>query len=43
MKSVSPSGVPSLIPAQALFVAHPARPGCYALIGTDVPFYGASS
>ncbi|MCY3821255.1 MAG: hypothetical protein OXH52_18200, partial [Gammaproteobacteria bacterium] len=41
MKSVGPSGVPSFTPAQALFFAHPAHPGCCALIGTDVPFYGA--
>ena len=43
MKSDSPSGVPSFTPAQALFFAHPAHPGCCALIGTAVPFYGAPS
>ncbi|MDE0225051.1 MAG: hypothetical protein OXP28_07950 [Gammaproteobacteria bacterium] len=43
MKSVSPSGEPSFTPAQARFLAHPARPGCCALIGTNVPFDGAPS
>ncbi|MDE0224821.1 MAG: hypothetical protein OXP28_06785 [Gammaproteobacteria bacterium] len=43
MKSVSPSGMPPFTPAQALFFAHPAHPGYRALIGTDVPFFGAPS
>ena len=43
MKSAGPSGTPSLIPAQARSLTHPARPGCCALIGTGVPFYGAPS
>ena len=50
MKSVT-LRVPCFTPAQALFFAHPAhpglthptRPGCRALIGTNVPFYGAPS
>ena len=47
MKSVT-LRVPCFTPAQALFfahpgLAHPTRPGCCALIGTDVPLYGAPS
>ena len=41
MKSAGPSGTPHFTPAQALCLAHPARPGSCALIGTYVPFYGA--